>query len=228
MPRAPRPQFAGAEYHLFARGIRRSVIFIDDVDRAIFLGMVADVVVKLGWKCRAYCFMTNHFHLVVTTPEPNVSVGMRWLLGRYGQWFNRRHGFEGHVFERRYRHKLIDSDAYRLVVTRYVFRNPVEAGVCARPEDWPWSSYSATIELVERPVFLEPGWVVAQFGCGRRALRRLQEFVMAEPAGTRPDPPRPVEPAGSDPGVLRGRGRSGRSEVWVLPSAHGRVPPLRE
>jgi len=228
MARRPRPQFEGAEYHLFARGVRRSAIFIDDVDRAIFLGMVADVVAKLGWKCRAYCVMTNHFHLVVTTPEPNVAHGMQWLLGRFGQWFNRRHGFEGTVFERRYRHKLIENDAYRLVVTRYVFRNPIEAGACRRPEDWPWSSYAASIGLVERPAFLDPGWVVAQFGRGRKALRRLRDYVTTEPVEPRPDRPRPAETAGSDPGVRAGHGRSGRDGDWVLPSAHGRLSPLRE
>jgi REP-associated tyrosine transposase len=186
MPRLPRLQFAGAGYHVASRGVRGLPIFVDDFDRSVFLGMVEDVVGRLGWKCHAYCLMTNHFHLVVTTPEPNLAKGMQWQLACYAQWFNRRYGTAGHLVERRYRARVVDSDAYRLLVTRYVFRNPLEARLCDAPEDWPWSSYAATVGLVEKPAFLQPEWILDQFGRGRQAVERLRAFVVLEPAGSDP------------------------------------------
>jgi putative transposase len=147
---------------------------------------MAEVIARRDWKCHAY-LLTNHFHLLVTTPSPDLCRGMQWLVSCHAQWFNRRYGSEGHVVERRYRDRVIDSDAYRLLVARYVFRNPVEAGIVEAPAEWPWSSYAATVGLAEPPEFLAPGWVLEQFGDDVSvAQRRLCDFVEAEPTGSDP------------------------------------------
>lgn len=187
MARPSRPQFAGAEYHVTTRGVRGAWLFADDVDRIVFLGMLENGVKKFGWRCRAYCLMFSHFHLVVATPDPSLGAGMQWLLGYYVGWFNYRHGTVGHLVERRYRAKVVDSDDYRLSVTGYVFRNPIEAQLCGAAEEWPWSSYAATVGLAFEPDFLEPGWILDQFGHGREAIRRLRAFVSFKPVGSDPD-----------------------------------------
>jgi hypothetical protein len=91
--------------------------------------------------------MVNHYHLLLQTPQPNLSRGMRHLNGVYAQRFNRRHDRVGHVFQARFHSKLVDSDEYLLAVASYLPRNPVDADICASPSDWPWSSYRATIGL---------------------------------------------------------------------------------
>lgn len=188
MARGHRPQYAGAIYHLASRGIRGLPIFVDDVDRVMFLGFVEDVVRDRGCTCHAYCLMTNHFHLVMTTSEPNIGCCMQFLLGCYAQWFNRRHGAAGHLLERRYRAKLIESHGHRVMVAGYVLRNPVAAGVCDSAEEWPWSSYAATMGLTELPDFVQPQWILDQFGFEAEVARqRLRALVNNGTLGSDPD-----------------------------------------
>jgi REP element-mobilizing transposase RayT len=92
MPRKLRFQYPGAMYHLMNRGDRRERIFTDEHDRRRFLQTLGQACEKTGWQVHAYCLMSNHFHLVVETPEANRVVGMKWLLGTYTSRFNRRHG----------------------------------------------------------------------------------------------------------------------------------------
>src|SRR5690242_13743227 len=102
MGRKPRENVANGVYHVFARGNSRAPIYLDDDDRRIYLWMLARVVLRQGWRCLAYCLMTNHVHLLLETPEPNLSHGMQQLHGGYALSFNARHGRIGHVFQGRY------------------------------------------------------------------------------------------------------------------------------
>ena len=89
----------------------------------------------------AYCLMTNHFHLLITTPAPNLSVGMHHLNGEYAKYFNERHSFDGHLFERRFESRLVESEEYFADALCYIAFNPVKAGLCAHPREWRWSSF---------------------------------------------------------------------------------------
>lgn len=91
MPRPLRIEYAGARYHVMSWGDRREAIFHDDADRQEFLRTLGQACLKTRWQVHAYCLMNNHFHLVIETPQPNLSLGMKWLLGTYTQRFNRRH-----------------------------------------------------------------------------------------------------------------------------------------
>jgi putative transposase len=133
MTRPVRIEFSGALYHVTSRGDRKEAIYEDDVDRERFLEILGEVVRVWNWTCHAFCLMTNHYHLVIETPDGNLSKGMRQLNGVYTQASNRRHGRVGRLFQGRYKAILVDGDAYLLELTRYVVLNPVRAGMFRHP-----------------------------------------------------------------------------------------------
>jgi putative transposase len=178
VPRPPRQQIPGAAYHVTARAVAGRSLFRNDDDWLHFLKLLAKVVERRDWVCGAYCLMTTHYHLVVRTPEADLASGIQSLNACYAQEFNRRHGLEGHVFLRRYQSVMIEREAHLLELGRYLPTNPVRAGLCAKPEDWPWSSYPALLGLCSAPAFLSPGWLLELFGRDRQtAARRLRAFV---------------------------------------------------
>lgn len=178
MARPLRIEFPGALYHLTARGDRREPIYEDDADRRTFLAILAEVVRQFNWTCYAYCLMTNHYHLVVGTPDGNLSKGMRQLNGMFTQASNRRRHRTGHLFQGRYKAILVDKDAYLLELSRYVVLNPVRARRVTSVEKWPWSSFRATVGQAPAPAWLAVEGVLAQFGARRApARRRYGKFV---------------------------------------------------
>jgi REP element-mobilizing transposase RayT len=177
MPRKPREDVAGAIHHVWARGVRRHEIYADDFDRLRYLVMLGRVVVRQGWRCLAYCLMGNHVHLVLETPEANLASGMQRLHGDYAVSFNQRHGLSGHVFQGRYGSERAIDDAQLWSQLRYVPRNPVEAGLCSRPQEWRWSSHRAVVEG-GGPAWLDVARTVELFsGAGGDPLERYVEFV---------------------------------------------------
>jgi putative transposase len=155
MARKNRIQFHGASYHVGNRGVARAAVFHSDEDRHQFIATLAGVVEEHGWRCSSYCLMTNHYHLTLTTPEPNLGAGMGRLNQLYAQWFNRRHDRVGHLFQARYWSQIIDTDGAFSDTLRYIVANPVRAGLCGRPEEWRWSSARAAAGLVPPPKFLD-------------------------------------------------------------------------
>jgi putative transposase len=178
MAREPRLQVADAVYHVTARGNRGQAIFVEDRDRVQFLNLLADVANKLRWRIHAYCLMTNHYHLVFETPQLNLSSGMQRLNGRYAQWFNHHHNVQGHLFRGRFYATIVQSDSHLLELARYLALNPIRAGLCASPADWPWSSYRALLIEERWSSLLSRARVLAYFGGdARRARDRLHRFV---------------------------------------------------
>ena len=175
MARPLRLEFAGALYHLTARGDRQEPIFLNDNDRRKFLELLGKEVKQQHWICYAYCLMDNHYHLLIETPQPNLVVGMRRLNGVYTQAFNRRRKRPGHVFQGRYKSILVDKDNYLQELCRYVVLNPVRAKLAKGPEQWSWSSYPATAGLVEGPSWLAGEKVLSLFSGSRK---RYRSFVM--------------------------------------------------
>lgn len=180
MARPLRIEYPGAVYHVTSRGSARRRVFPDDEDRKAFLSVLAWVVERFGWRCHAYCLMANHFHLLLETPQPNLSRGMRQLNGVYTQQFNRRHKKVGHLFQGRFKAILVERDSYLLELARYIVLNPVRAKACRRPEDYRWSSYRATLGLAPAPAGLSVSWVLGQFAkTPEVARRRYRQFVHA-------------------------------------------------
>ena len=145
MARLPRPAFAQATYHITARGNNGLDIFTDDYDRYAYLALLAKTIRSQVVRLFAYALMTTHVHLVLQTTAPNISTAIHALHSPYANAFNRRHGHRGHLFESRFRSKLVDDDAYLLEATRYTHLNPVRAGAVKNPKDYVWSSYRAYI-----------------------------------------------------------------------------------
>jgi REP element-mobilizing transposase RayT len=164
MARPLRLEFPGALYHVTARGDGREDIFLSDDDRRLFLDVLGNVWERFNWRVHAYCLMTNHYHLLVETPEANLAKGMRQLNGVYTQRFNRFHDRVGHVFQGRYRSILVQKERHLLELARYVVLNPVRARLATDPEDWPWSSYRATTGRESPPDWLDRVTVLAAFG----------------------------------------------------------------
>ena len=178
MSRPLRIEFDGALYHVTTRGDRREAIYEDDTDREQFLGVLGEVAECFNWHCHAYCLMSNHYHVVIGTPDGNLSKGMRQLNGVYTQWSNRRHRRTGHLFQGRFKAILVDADSYLLELTRYVVLNPVRAGMVRQARDWKWSSYRATIGEATAPQWLQTDGLLAQFGSRRaRAVDAYKQFV---------------------------------------------------
>lgn len=179
MPRSPRIDIAGAIHHVHARGNNRQAIFGDEGDRHAYLALLEGIVLRYGWNCLTYCLMTNHVHLLIETPEPNLADGMRDLHGKYARYFNERHGAVGHLFQRRYGSELITDERYLATVVAYIALNPVAAGLCKRPEAWPWSSHRAT--LVKRRIrWLATERLLALLGAGKPAhVEHYLELVEA-------------------------------------------------
>lgn len=178
MTRPLRIEFAGALYHVTARGDRLANIFRDDTDRFIWIEALANVCERYNFIIHAFCQMTNHYHLLVETVDGGLSRGMRQLNGIYSQRFNRRHELVGHVLQGRYHAILVQKEEHLLELSRYLVLNPVRAGMVRSPVDWPWSSYRNCMQDEAHPAWLATDWLLGQFGADRTNARlAYQDFV---------------------------------------------------
>ena len=144
--RVPRNEEPGAIHHAVAQGNGRRRIVFDDRDRTSFELRYGRIRRQLGWIAHASCLMDTHHHGVVETAEPNLGIGMGQLQGGHAHWLNERYGSEGHVFRHRYWSRRIYDGAGLFRACLYVVLNPVAAGLCTHPRDWPWCSYRVTAE----------------------------------------------------------------------------------
>ncbi|MDX8399135.1 MAG: transposase [Gallionellaceae bacterium] len=140
--------------------------------------MLGQVCERFNWVCHAWCQMSNHYHLLLETPEANLARGMRQLNGVYTQCFNREHQRVGHVFQGRYKAILVERDSYLMELARYVVLNPLRANMVSRLEDWRWSSYLGSCGQAVAPAWLQTDWILAQFGQQRfDAIEKYVRFV---------------------------------------------------
>lgn len=187
VPVKERIQEVGAYYNVGVRGARQLPIEFDDRDRRFFVRFLRMTIERFEWRCSAWCLMPNHFHLVIQITAENLSNGMYLLNHSFARWLNRRHGYCGHAFDRRFYADQVESDSHLFELVRYVVLNPVRAGLCAKPEDWPWSSHRAILGL-EQQRFVSRDAVLEHFGLTEeRAVARYASFV-AEGLAPRPGP----------------------------------------
>lgn len=182
MPRLLRIEYPGAIYHIVNRGNRGDPVFRDDSDRRAFLNALGEVCGKTGWRVHAYVLLADHFHLALTTPQPNLVAGMKWLLGTYTNRFNRRHRIGGHLFRGRYRAVLVDPAAdYLETVCDYIHLNPSRAGEVRAdqsPADYLWGS----LPFYLRTELEAPSWWQAAGSRSPQELAERLERLRQEPA----------------------------------------------
>lgn len=178
--RSLRIEFAGALYHLTSRGNAEGAIYLDNEDRQVFLALLGSVVTRFRWQLYAYCLMGNHYHLLVETPQANLSRGMRQLNGVYTQRFNHRHARTGHVFRSRFKGILVERDNYLIEIARYIVLNPIRTKVASDLAEYAWSSYQATAGLRPPPPWLNADFILSRFGLSKSAARhRYVSFVQS-------------------------------------------------
>ncbi|MDP5132877.1 MAG: transposase [Paraglaciecola sp.] len=171
MARPLRLEFAGALYHITSRGNERKAIYFDDTDFELFLTLLGKVCEQYNWVVNAYCLMTNHYHLLVETPDANLSKGMRQLNGTFTQAINRKHQRVGHLFQGRYKAILVDKNTYLLELSRYIVLNPIRANMVQNLEDWPWSNWQAVMGKAASPAWLATVALLSLFSKQRKTAR---------------------------------------------------------
>jgi putative transposase len=177
MARPLRIELASGLYHVMSRGNERQAIVRDDADRQRRLDWLQRTVETYGWRLHAFVLMSNHEHLFLETPEPNLSGGMHLLNGSYTGYFNFRHRRAGHLFQGRFKSHLIEDEGYYLEISRYIHLNPVRAKLVQRPEQWRWSSYRGYQRARAELGWLTYGRVLGEFG--GEARRQYERFVRA-------------------------------------------------
>ncbi|MEO6054766.1 MAG: transposase [Chthoniobacterales bacterium] len=206
MPRQLRIQYAGAQYHVIARGNRGEAIFFGDEDRKLWVETLGEASERTGWEVHAWVLMNNHYHLVLQTPEANLVAGMQWLQTTFALRMNARHGLSGNLFGGRYKTVLVQAEktrsgqeqrshpfGYLGTVMDYVHLNPARAGILSKGkkktlDEYRWSSLAAGYVQMpgKRPRWLDAKTGLAVFGLkdtahGRRKfLERLEERIHEE------------------------------------------------
>lgn len=196
MPRKARLEFEGAVYHVMDRGDRQEAIFLDDEDHRLFLKTLWQACERTGWRIHSYVLMKNHYHLLLETPEANLSSGMRWLQATYTIRHNVRHSLSGHLFQGRYKAIIVDPQAetYFRTMADYIHLNPVRAGLIepGKPlSDYPWSSFPALIGAPgKRPTALTAERVVCGWGDSdnARGRQRYRDTLEQRARDERTDP----------------------------------------
>jgi REP element-mobilizing transposase RayT len=200
MARPLRPQIAGGTYHATIRGVRRLPVFHDDDDRERLQALLEETRLRYAWIVLGYTLMGNHWHLVISTPRANISAGMHWLNYTYARGFNDRHGYSGHVFDRRFYSRVIGSDTQLVTVMRYLALNPVLAGLCRRPEQYAWSSFPALMGVAAAPAFLTTTWLAILAADIPEARAAFAELVAAQARAPGSSARRSGSPSANRPG----------------------------
>ncbi|MCL4809489.1 MAG: hypothetical protein KJ062_17130 [Thermoanaerobaculia bacterium] len=186
MSRPPRIDLPGALHHVSWRALERSPLFRDDADRELFLERLGRTAAERGWIVHAYALLGSSLELLLETPSPNLSAGMRALGGRYAQAFNRRHGRGGPLFDGRYRSLLVDPEGAFLDAARSVALSPVRARLARAALDWRWSSAPATAGLAERPPWLTVDATLRRLSPARPRARERFRRLVSDTRGIRP------------------------------------------
>lgn len=179
MPRPPRLHVPGACYHVVLRGNHREALFGTTADRRVLNDIVADALTRFDCRIHAFCWMTNHLHALVQIAGCPLGKIMQGIAGRYSRYRHKALDTSGHLFEQRYKAKLVEIDAYFLTLLRYIHLNPVKGKIVNHPSDYPWSSHRAYLGAAFIP------WLTTDFGLSlfsndlAQARAAYERFIVA-------------------------------------------------
>lgn len=178
MARPLRIEYAGAYYHVINRGNAGEDIFDSKRDKERFLEYLEKSIEHFSIIIHTYCLMSNHYHLLIETPQPNLSQAIQWLNVSYAAYYNNKHQRSGHLFQGRFKAILVEADAYLKELSRYIHLNPVRAKIVATPAEYGWSSYPACIGKTKPPAWLETKWLLGCFGKRKKeVIKNYKNFV---------------------------------------------------
>jgi putative transposase len=177
----PRIEIPGYAYHLIANAVDGTKAFRHDDDREHMLNLVGEIATKSHWIVLGYSVLSTHYHLLIALRKSTLSSGMQQLQGRYARYFNREPTRLGALWRRRYEHVMIESDGHLREVVRYIARNASRAGICERPEQYPWCSYGASIGAFPSDPLVEEKELLLLFGATVQAGRRVLRSFVEEP-----------------------------------------------
>ncbi|OHB73758.1 MAG: hypothetical protein A2Z25_00745 [Planctomycetes bacterium RBG_16_55_9] len=186
MARPLRIEYPGAFYHVMNRGNRQEPIVTDDRDRERFISYLSRMARPFNVLVHGYCLMTNPYHLILETPEGNLSRAIQWLNVSYAAYYNRRHQYAGHLFQGRFKAILVEAGEYLEALSRYVHLNPIRAGVASCAWDYAWSSCRYFVRSLAAPDWLETNRILGGFGRGMRVARRSYAAYLSEADPTNP------------------------------------------
>ena len=181
MARPLRIEYPDAWYHVMNRGRRGEDIFADEQDYTMFTKLLTETSEMWNIRVAAYCLLPNHYHMLVQTPDANISRSMRHLNGVYTQRYNNRHQCDGQLFRGRYKSILIDTDSYLLQAVRYIHRNPLKAGLTDKLDAYPWSSHKGYISVAKKWEWLHKNHVFSMLSKNRKDwLRYYRRWVSVD------------------------------------------------
>ena len=218
MPRPLRLHVPGGFYHVTLRGNHQQPIFHRDSDRALLNTIVARAIDKYDARLHAYCWMSNHLHLLMQVAVEPLSMPMRQIAAEFARAMQIRMATTGHFFERRYHATLIEATDYLFTVLRYIHDNPVAANLCTSPEQYPWSSHHGYLGL-RQETWLTTEFILGKFAQDRAAAIRGYETFMSRDHDQKSEPfPEGAFIFGSDEFIqrIRGADRQSRSKRELL------------
>ena len=181
MSRPLRIQYPDAWYHVMNRGRRGEKIFVTKEDYWSFVNLLEELNEVFNVNISAYCLMANHYHLLIQTPDANLSRSMRHLNGVYTQRFNKRHGCDGQLFRGRYKSIVVESDSYALELIRYIHRNPLETGLVDNLKKYQWNTHKIYLSNANKWKWLHKDYILKLFSKSKpESIRLYKQFVLKE------------------------------------------------
>ncbi len=181
MSRPLRIQYPDAWYHVMNRGRRGEKIFETEEDYLGFIDLLEEITEVFNVKVAAYCLMSNHYHLLIQTPDANLSRAMRHLNGVYTQRYNKKHNCDGQLFRGRYKSIIIEADSYALELIRYIHRNPLEAGLVDNLQKYQWSTHKIYLSDSKKWKWLYKDYILKQFSKSKpESIKLYKQFVLKE------------------------------------------------
>lgn len=178
MSRPLRIEYEGAWYHVMNRGRRSDKIFEGPDDYRLFIDLLKAAIELWNIQISAYCLMSNHYHLLIHTPQGNLSRCMRHINGVYTQRFNRAHGLDGQLFRGRFKAIVVRGDEYLLQLVRYIHRNPLGAGIVGHLGEYPWSSHNGYLSSAREWDWLYKDFILSILSAREEhRLQAYQQFI---------------------------------------------------
>ena len=177
MSRPLRIQYPDAWYHVMNRGRRAEAVFSDKQDYQGFVDLLQETCEMWDVRIAAYCLMPNHYHLLMQTPQANLSRSMRHINGIYTQRYNRRHSCDGQLFRGRYKSILVEQDSYLLQLMRYIHKNPVKAGLAENPGGYAWSSHRAYLSNAKKWDWVSTDFILSMLTPGKNARKGVKSAL---------------------------------------------------